>query len=243
MVEQFTDRAVEPLDAAPVAGHVDTVGLRSIVLDELRRGIVRVVRQHGRIPDEERLARCTRAADEVVDRLHRVAADIEALVTVPFALRHPLRETAPRKIPLPPFSSLQTPVAMRREDARERRPLLEVPGHLLSSGCEGLLAAGWIVAHDSVLVWIPPRDDRGEARAAEAARDIASTVDEALAGEPVQARRAQVRMAHERIVAPVLIVGEDEHHVRWRSRVANWFRAGSPPSHEKGTDPQQRSHS
>ena len=56
MIEQIADRAVEPLDVAPVPGHVDAVCLRGIVLDELRLGIVRVVRQHRRIPHEERFA-------------------------------------------------------------------------------------------------------------------------------------------------------------------------------------------
>ena len=237
MIEQIADRAVEPLDVAPVPGHVHAICLRGIVLDELRHGIVRVVRQHRRIPHEERFAGGSRAADEVIDRLHRVSANGEPLVAVPCALRHALRESTARKIPLPPFSGLQTLVAARTEQSRQRRPLLEVPGHALASRCEGLLATGWVVAHDPVLVRISPGDDRGQARGTETARDVTTREHEAFAGQSIEMRRAQVRMAHERIVAPVLIVGEDEHHVRRRIGGDGQPGAGDSPGCQAANHP------
>ena len=214
MVEQVADGTVKPLDVAPITGHVDAVGFCSIVLDEFRGGVVGIVGKHRRIPHEERFSRGPRAADEVLDRLHRLPADDEPFVAVPRAFRHPLRESTARKIPLPPFSGLQTRVAARTEQPRQRGPLLEMPGHPFAARGKRFLAARRVVAHDPVLVRIPAGDDRGEARATEAARHVAAREHEALAGEPIEVRRAQVRVPHERVVAPVLVVRKDEHHVR-----------------------------
>ena len=60
------------------------------MVDQLPRRVVGVVRQHRRVPDEERLRVGPAAADEVVDRLHRLPADREPLVAVPLPLQLPI---------------------------------------------------------------------------------------------------------------------------------------------------------
>src|SRR5256885_2742552 len=57
--------------------------------------------------------------DEIINRLHRLASDIEPLVAVPPALRHPVREAAVRVRPLPPFSCLQTEIAVGAQQDRK----------------------------------------------------------------------------------------------------------------------------
>ena len=69
MVKQVADRAVEPLHVAPVAGHVEAVGAGRVVIHQVLWRIVRIVRQHRGVPDEEGPAVVAAAADEVVDRL------------------------------------------------------------------------------------------------------------------------------------------------------------------------------
>ena len=141
-IEQVADGLVEPLDVAPVAGHVPAVGLRCVVLDERLGRVVRIVRQHRRVPHEER--RLPRAAvlDEVVHRLHRLAADGQALVAVPLALGHARVEPAAAKVSLPPLSGLERAVAVLAKEPRQRRPGLEHAVHPLAPRRKDLLS-GW----------------------------------------------------------------------------------------------------
>ena len=139
-VEQVADRAVEPLDVAPVAGHVDALGLRRVVLDELLRRVVGVVGQHRGVPDEEGLVCCPAPPHEGLNRLQRLATDGQALVAVPLPLGHPLIEATPAKIPLPPLAGLEALVAVRPEELGQRGPGLELPVHPLAAGRKGCLA-------------------------------------------------------------------------------------------------------
>ena len=221
--EQVADRAVEPLHVAPVAGHVEAVSAGSVVIHQLLRRIVRIVRQHRGVPDEEWPAVVAAAADEVVDRLKRLPADRESLVAVPLPLRHALSEPAAGKVSLPPLAGLQAFVAAVGQEPRQERPFLEVPIHRFAAGDKGCPAfraiarnpriLGRIVANNAVLVRQPAGDDRGEARAAEAAGHVAKPIDETLPRKPVEVRRAEVLVPHEAVVAPVLVVGDDEDDV------------------------------
>ena len=184
------------------------------------------MRQHRGVPDEEGPAVVAAAADEVVDRLERLPADREPLVAVPLPLRHALGEPSAGKVSLPPLAGLQAFVAAVGQQPWQERPFLEVPVHRFAAGGEGRPAfrasarnprvLGRIVADDPVLVRQPAGDDRGEARAAEAAGHVAKPVDETLPRQPVEVRRAEVLMSHEAVVAPVLVVGDDEHDVAMR---------------------------
>ena len=125
-------------------------------------------------------------------------------------------KAAAGKVSLPPLAGLQAFVAAVGQQPRQERPFLEVPVHRFAAGGEGGPAfrararnpriLGRIIADDPVLVRQPAGNDRGEARAAEAAGNVATPVDETLPREPVEVRRAEVLMAHEAIVAPVLVI-------------------------------------
>ena len=192
MLEQVAHAPVKPLDVAPVTGHVDAVGLQCVVIDEILGRIVGVVRQHRGVPDKEGLLLSRAATDEFIDGLHRLATDREASVAMPSALRHPLVEAAPRKVPLPPLASLQAPVALRTKKLRQAWPPLQPVVHLFTPPVEDRSPGGRferlerilrrIVADDEMLVRIPPRDERCQARAAEAAGHIAVGKDQAFTG-------------------------------------------------------------
>ena len=239
VVEQIADRAVEAFDIPPIPRDVNAVGLRRVVIDQFLRGIVGIVGQHGGIPDHERSAILPAAGHEVVDRLHGLPADREPVVTVPSPLRHPLGEPPARKIPLPPLPGLEAAVAMLAQQPGKCRPFLQMPVHPFATGLEGGLPFGratrverilrWIVADDPMLVRIAAGDDRRQARAAETAGHIAATKDEALPCEPVEVRRAELPMAHERIVAPMLVVRDDEDDVAGRGRPGR-LRFGRHPA-------------
>ena len=129
-------------------------------------------------------------------------------------------------MPLPPLASLKASIAVGREQRGQQRPLGEVAVHRVAAVGKQFLALRRgaaharlfrrIIADDPVLMWIATGDDRGEARAAEARRHVAMWEDEALAGEPVEGGRPQVGVTQEGVVAPVLVVGDNEDDIGWR---------------------------
>ena len=203
---------------------MDAVGLRRIVLHQVLARIVRIVGQHRGIPEKKRLLVGAAAAHEVVGRLHRGAADREAIVAMPAPLGHAFAEAAVRKMSLPPLAGLEAGIAVRGEQRGQERPLGEVAIHRVAAGDKQFLALrrvaaharllGRIIADDPVLVWIATGDDRGETRAAEARRHVAMWEHQTLAGEPVERGRPQVGVTQEGIVPPVLVVGDDEDDIR-----------------------------
>ena len=201
-----------------------TVGLGLIVSDQFLARIMGVVRQHRGVPDEEGLVCLAAAADEVVDRLHGLAADGKPLVTMPRALRHPFIKTTPRVVALPPLASLQALVAGVPQQLRQRRPAFQPLIHRLTALFKQLLSGRRsprharllrrIVAGDQVLVRIVAGDQRGEARAAEAARNIAPGEDQTFRGQPIEGGRPQLLVPQKGIVPPVLVIGKNQHNVR-----------------------------
>ena len=71
-----------------------------------------------------------------------------------------------------------------------------------------------IVAGDTVLVWKESGHQRGERRTANRRRDVTAIEEKAAACELVQMGRLDVGVTHEAVVAPRLIVTEDEDNVR-----------------------------
>ena len=234
-IEQLAHGAVEPFHVTPVTGQMLALRQRRVVIDECLRWIVRVVRQHRRIPDKKWLAIGMAGVHKIVDRLQRLAADRESLIAVTRALCHAICETAPRKMPLPPFTGLQALVATSRQQRGQRGPFFQVLGHLFATRCKCSWAGarGRIVAGDAVLMGIATGDERGKARAAEARRHIAARKDEALSRQSVEVWRAQMLVAHEGVVAPVLIVGNNQHHIGWGENRLPWHRCGgrNPSAH------------
>ena len=190
----------------------------TIVIDKIGGRVVGIVGEHRGIPDQKRRSLPLARIDEGLDRLERLAADRQAVVAVPLATGHPRRESPARKIPLPPLAGLERPVAVGGKERRERRPGGEVPIHRLASVAEETLAlgrvprqpvaAGGIVADDPVLVGEAAGDQRRQARATKARRDIPAAVEKAFPCHPVEVGRAQMGVPHEGEVAPVLIVGD-----------------------------------
>ena len=181
----------------------------------LRRS-VRRVRQHRRVPNQERLF--TDIAQEVGDRRHPFAADLQSLVAVPalagrVAMRHAVRKASQPMVAFPPLAGLQALIPKRRQQPRQRRPLFHVVEQQRTIGPLGRIVSGLLM-----LMGIQPRDDAGQAGTTEAARDIATRKGQALAGKLVQMRRANVRMPHEAKIGPPLIVAENHHDVGWRRR-------------------------
>ncbi len=193
---------------------------------------MRIVRQHRGVPDEEGFLLLAATAHEVVDRLHRLPADREAIIAMPAPLRHALGEAAMRKMSLPPLAGLEAGIAHRGQELRQERPLGEVTVHRRAAFGKQFLALwrgaahAWllrrVVAHDPVLVRVAASDDRGEARAAEARGHVAMGEHQALTGEAVERRRPQVGVAQEGIVPPVLIIGNDEDDVSRRRVCHRW---------------------
>ena len=131
---------------------------------------------------------------------------------------------------LPPLASLQAEVTLLFELRWQRAGSFEELAHLLASGLKGGVSGafflalpfrstrhdGRVIAGDEVLVRILTGDNGSEAGAAEAAGHIAAFEGKALAGEAVEMRRLHHGMAHEAVVAPQMIVGDDHDDVRRR---------------------------
>ena len=221
--KEFSAGFVEPLDHGPVFGDAFAGRLGAVLGEEALGWSMRVVRHQRRVPDEERFLLLLRFRDESSDGLQGLAADGEAFVAVAAASGHAGGEAAVRVISEPPLAGLETHVASLAQEAGERGPSREITHHARATRLEGrtfdelvlghLLRFGRVVAGDAVLVRVAPGDDAREARATQAGRDITVAKGEALAREAIEVRRLYLRVAHEAVVAPVLIVGDDHDDI------------------------------
>ena len=140
------------------------------------------MREERRVPDEERLV--AGIVDEVINRLHPFAADLQSFVSVAapalgIAMGHAVGEAASRVVAQPPFAGLMAEVAALGQEPWQRRHGVDEADALLhlASVLIGVFATGRngrLVAGDAVLVGVKPGDDRGEGGAAEAARHVAA---------------------------------------------------------------------
>ena len=185
---------------------------------------MRCVRHEGRIPHKEGFLLLPRLGDEIVDRLHALAPDGEARIAVAGALRHAVREATARVVALPPLAGLKAQVTFAREQAWQRRHLVEhaIPlrGQLRGGAAPafGLRAwrQRWIIGGDLVLMWIETGDDGRQTRTTNARGHKSARKGEALRREPVEMRRLHLRMPHEAVITRTLIVRDDEDDVRPR---------------------------
>ena len=228
--KQLADGLVEPLAHRPVARDVDRLGLVLVLVEETLGRVVRRVRHHRRVPDEERLAVLLRLVEEVEDRLQSFATDLEALVAVTAALRgiavrHPFgKPAATARVAFPPLPRLEAQVTFLLQESRQRRRLLEQRDHLLPllqvTSVFVRLRRGHsfrerrVVRGDLVLMRIEAGDHRREARPAQTARHVAAFEEQPFRRELVEMRRLDVLVAHEAVVGPALIVTDDEEHIR-----------------------------
>ena len=133
VIDQFTDRFIEPLHHRVVARDMRRINLGGVFVEQPLGRVVRSVWQEWRVPDEERFV--AGVFNEIKNRLHPVAANLEALIAVTsaafgIAMRHAVRETAARVMALPPLTALMADVALLFQDTRQRRPFID-QGHLL----------------------------------------------------------------------------------------------------------------
>src|SRR5690606_22034011 len=107
------------------------------------------------VPKEKGLI--ARGVEEVVDRLHGLAADLEALVAMTsaagdVAVGHALVKAA-FALAFPPFAGLMAGVACLGEDVADGRRAAEDVDHAVAVGLVAHFAVG-VVAGDAVLVRI-----------------------------------------------------------------------------------------
>ncbi len=220
---------VAPLAHGPIFGDVFGRGERQVFIEQtLRRRVRRVGHERG-VPDEERLLLGDRAVDEVVNRLHGLAADGEAGVAVARSLGHAVGEAAPFEIAFPPLAGLEAGVAFGSKEARQRRrgvdmgdlPFTQAVEFRIRAGLLGFsfaLARGRrerrVVREDLVLVRVQAGENRREARSAEARRHVAAREGERFGGQPIEPGRLDLLVTHEAEIAVGLIVGDDQHDVR-----------------------------
>ena len=210
-------------------------GLVLVFVEQTLRRCVRIMRHHRRIPDQERLLLLLCLADEVIDRLHRLAADVEPCVTMSAAVRHAMREAATIKTLQPPLTRLHAQVALLLEHRRQRARFFEMLAHHFASrfklsavlrsfflSCPG---NEWrVVTRHFVLMRIQSRDDRRQTRTAQAASHITTAKRQTLARQLVQIRRFDILIPHEAVIAPQMVIRNDHHNVRRRigSRNKQW---------------------
>ena len=223
MRANLPDGFIKPFDHRMVAGRLWRGRPIAILSEQTFRRRVRVMRQHRRIPSEERLTVFFRTGDELREWSQSLAADIEANVAMPPSLRHALGEPARGVVAHPPLTRLQAHVALLTQQAWEMRGLLEEFDHLGAALEErrALLSRRWghggghkrVVAGDAMAMDVPAGQDGGEAGAAKGIRDIAAREDARLGRQFIEVGRADRLRAHEPIIKPSMIVRDDHEDV------------------------------
>ena len=69
------------------------------------------------------------------------------------------------------------------------------------------------IAPHGCLVRIKPGNDAGQRGTANRRGGVTAFVDQALAGELIEVGCFEVRVAHEAVVVPALVIAQDEDHV------------------------------
>jgi hypothetical protein len=192
--------------------------LPTLVQQPLRR-VVRLVRQHRRVPQEEWFVAAR--LDEVKDRLEPLAANLQSFVAVPpaalqIAVRHAGGEASLVIIPFPPFAALETDVPLVGQQLGKRRCAADVFEHQLPIGPLGRVVSGHLM-----LVRIKAGDDRHQARAAQAGRHVAAGEADSLTSQAIDVRRLDRRVPHETVIGPGLVVGDDQDDIRRPLRSLN----------------------
>ncbi len=107
VTEQLAARFIKPFTHRPVARQMRRIGLGRILLEQTLGRCMGCVWHERRIPYKERFLLLSRLGDEIVDRLHALAADGEARIAVARTLRHAVSKATTREVTLPPLASLE----------------------------------------------------------------------------------------------------------------------------------------
>ena len=226
--QQLPTGLIEPLAHGPVPRHGGCRRLRQILpLQPFRRGVGRMGHE-GSVPDIEGAVARHGTIDEIRDLAQALASDGEPCIAMPptsrrVTVRHALGETASGGIPFPPLAGLQGDVALFRQHTGQRRHHLNAANQIFVQACahgRPFLAPaslpsrkGRIVAHDPVLVWMQARDQRCEGRATQGSDSVTATEGQPLLRKPVEMGGIDMWMPHEPIIAPRLIVRDDQDNV------------------------------
>ncbi len=185
---------------------------RAVLAHQALGRVVRRVRKERRIPDEKRLLLRNGMVDEFSDRLHALTPDLQSIITMaPTSLRiamgHPMSEPAILKRSFPPLARLVRKVTVRGQCPDKTRVPMELLAQRHIQG-RAIDAAIHVVARDAVLKRMEPGDDGGQGRTAKRRRHVATFENQTLPGETVEIRSPNLRMPHEAVVRPRLIIAE-----------------------------------
>lgn len=218
-VQEFAAGLVKPFTHCIVFREGERPGRGDVLLQNRLRWIVGCMGQEGGIPDKEGFVVADGFIDELVDRLHRIPGDGESVITVSatafgVAVGHSIGESADGEVSLPPLSGLKADILGPAEEGREGGDLLKEADHLLALGEElSTRLARWIVTGDFVLVGKESGREGGQAGSAEAGGDVSASEDQALGGETVNMGCFYHGVAHEAVIVPTLVVGDNQEDV------------------------------
>ena len=143
------------------------------------------------------------------------------------AARHSMSESASGKIPLPPFARLHAEVSLVTDQLWQRGMLIHTGNHLLPQriglGRCQFLSRLRIVASNSMLVRIQPRNHGQQGRAAQRHGCVTTTKHSTSRSQLIQMRRLNNRMTHHAVVSPCLIVRQDHDNIRRPLRIITRF--------------------
>ena len=231
-IHQLAAGFVEPLAHRVVLGHVRGAARPGVSFQQALRRIVRGVRQERRVPDEEGFLLRHRVVDEVRHRLHPFAADRQPCVAMAapprVAVGHAVGETAVLPGAFPPLARLMGEVAVGGQQLDEAGELVEsfaqrfiqvrAPRHRLPPSTS-LPVIPCVTGYSPVTIDASDGRQSGD-------RHVAAFKPQAARGQLVEVRRLDVRMPHEAVVRPRLVVAQDQHDV-WLFRCL-----GGAPSRE-----------
>ena len=222
-IQELAASVVEPLDHAPVVCDRQRRRCPAVPGQKPLRGRVRVVRHHGRVPDHPRSVLLFGEGHEVFDGLHRDPAYLQPSVSMPVASGHSVGEAASRIVVLPPLTTLEAQVPLVAEESGQGGGLLKERRQSLAPGPVGVAAvevrrrlagrSGRIVADDAMLVRVSAGDERGEAGATQARRNVPPREAQRTGRQTVEVGCADRGMPHEAVVRPSLVVGDDEQDI------------------------------
>ena len=138
---------------------------------------------------------------------------------------------------LPPFPRLQAHITTLRQQPRQRWHCLEMPVHhiptclkrvRISKSLRCHAGRNWrIVSRHFVFMWKTSRHNRSQTRTAQARRNVTARKHQTLRCEPIQMRRTNLRVPHERVISPPLIVRNDHDDIGRRVAVVFGWRRQS----------------
>ena len=165
---------------------------------------------------------------EVPDRLHRLAPDFQAFVAVARSSGHAVGEAATGEVALPPFACLQADIPALGEESRQGGQLIHehvvwfagrLKGGIVRRGVLSSRRARRVIAGDAALVGIKSGNQRSQTGAAQAGWHVTAPENNALRGEAVKVGRLHLRMPHETVIAPMMVIRNDKNDIgRRRSR-------------------------